>query len=117
MIHHVFSIFDRAAGAYLPPFFLPAVGMATRTFKDCINSEDHQFGRNPHDYTLFLLGNFDDQKGTFDMRETKESLGNGLEFVQVDRGDKADLFPDPAEDSKTVGSPDAHTPRKYPEKE
>lgn len=48
-----FSVYDIKAAAYLPPFFLPTVGMATRTFSDCANSHDHQFGRNPADYILF----------------------------------------------------------------
>lgn len=79
MIHKMFSIFDSAAEAYLPPFALPTEGMAVRTFTDCVNSEKHQFGVNPGDYTLFELGTFDDGKGVFDALPACLKVCNGLE--------------------------------------
>lgn len=97
MIQHIFAVYDEAAGAYLAPFFLPAVGMATRSFADCVNDPEHGFGRNPKDYTLFLLGNFDDAKASFELREAKQSLGNGLEFLKR-QDSHPDLFPDPAKE-------------------
>lgn len=59
----MFSVYDIKAEAYLPPFFLPTVGMAVRTFADCARSKDHQFGKNPEDYILYELGTFDDSSG------------------------------------------------------
>ena len=56
MKHNIFSVYDEKAQAFLPPFFLPEVGMATRIFGDCVNSDEHQFGKHPTDYTLFHLG-------------------------------------------------------------
>lgn len=76
----IFSIFDVKAEAYLPPFFLPTVGMATRAFKDCVNQQGHQFCENPGDYTLFELGEFDDVKGEIQTRAAHKSLGNGLTY-------------------------------------
>lgn len=76
----IFSIFDLKATAYLPPFFLPTTGMATRAFKDCCNQDGHQFAANPGDYTLFELGEFDDVKGTIETRAAHKSLGNGLQY-------------------------------------
>lgn len=58
-----FSVYDTKAEAYLPPFFLPTVGMALRAFKDCATSKDHQFGKNPDDYVLYEIGHFDDHTG------------------------------------------------------
>lgn len=80
MIHHIFSVYDEKAQAFLPPFFLPQTAMAVRVFTDCINSDDHQFSKHPADYTLFLLGNWDDAEGAIHLREGKKSLGNGVEF-------------------------------------
>lgn len=79
MKHIVFSIYDCKAGAYLPPFSLPAEGMAKRTFTDCINDPTHAFGKHPHDYTLFRLGTFCDASGK--LEGYKESMGNGVEFL------------------------------------
>lgn len=63
MVHKMFTIFDQKAKAWLPPFFLPQEGVAIRTFADCVNSPDHNFGRHPEDYSLFCIGSFDDAAG------------------------------------------------------
>jgi len=84
MIHKLFSIHDAKANAYLPPFILPRVEMAERVFGDAINSEDHQFGKHPDDYTLFELGSFDDHTAMYIIHTAKISRGNGLEYVRTD---------------------------------
>lgn len=58
-----FSVYDIKAEAYLPPFFVPTLGMALRAFKDCAVSDSHQFGKNPEDYVLYEIGHFDDHTG------------------------------------------------------
>lgn len=63
MHQNVYAVYDQAAKAYLAPFFLNNDEMAIRIFRDCANSNDHQFGRFPSDYTLFHLGTFDDTTG------------------------------------------------------
>ena len=81
MIHKIFAIHDTQARAYLPPFFLHQTEMAIRTFRDCINSDDHQFGRNPGDYTLFEIGNYDDELGQITNHKEPIMLGNGLKYT------------------------------------
>jgi len=78
MLHHVFSVYDEKAEAYLPVFQLPTSPMATRIFGECVNSREHQFGKHPGDYTLFVVGTFDDETG--EITTTKKTLGNGLDF-------------------------------------
>lgn len=85
MMYDVFSVHDEKAAAFLPPFILPNEAMAKRVFADCINSDTHQFGANPADYTLFRLGQFDDNSAEFLLERTKHSLGNGVEFRALDR--------------------------------
>ena len=79
MKQKIFAIYDGKANAYLTPFFLHQEGMAIRVFSDCINSDTHQFGKHPQDYTLFSLGSWDDDKAKF-LTTNPKSLGNGLEF-------------------------------------
>ena len=81
MIHKIFSIHDNAAKAYLLPFFLPTLGLATRTFSDCINDDTHAFGRNPKDYTLFEIGTWNDATAEVDYLTPYENHGNGVEFL------------------------------------
>jgi len=81
MILKMFTIHDSAAQAFLPPFFYPQDDQARRTFSQCVNDTTHQFGRHPHDYTLFCVGEFDDQTATIH-HDTPVAIGNGVEFVQ-----------------------------------
>lgn len=85
MIFDIFSVYDEKLEAFLPPFVLVNERMAKRVFADCVNSESHAFGKNPHDYTLFRLGQFDDSDGQLLVERTKHSLGNGVEFRSLDR--------------------------------
>lgn len=82
MKHKIFTIFDVKAGAYLPPFFMHAEGMAIRAFTDCIRAPDHQFNKHPQDYTLFHIGEFSDQDALV-VHYPPVSLGNGIEFVDL----------------------------------
>lgn len=93
MIYHVFSIYDEKAEAFLPPFILPKEAQALRVFSDCVNSNDHQFGANPADYTLFRLGTFDDATAQFLLERTKQPLGNGVEFRKPDHPISPELEP------------------------
>jgi len=77
----IFAIYDTKAAAHLPPFFLPTRGLAIRAFTDCVNDSTHQFSKHPEDYTLFLVGNFDDVSGEIDMPNVRENLGHGSQFV------------------------------------
>lgn len=92
MIHHIFTIFDQKAEAFLPPFFLPKKAMATRVFANCINDETHQFNKHPDDYTLFCIGTFDDNEASISPT-IPQSLGNGVIFIKPDLADNdPDLF-------------------------
>ncbi|AJK28272.1 putative nonstructural protein [Eel River basin pequenovirus] len=54
------TVFDQKADAYLPPFFLPNEQMAQRAFMDSVGDTNHAFCAHPEDYTLHLVGRFDD---------------------------------------------------------
>ncbi len=81
MKHKIFSIFDSKAQAYLPPFCLAEKAMAVRIFGDCVNSDDHQFGKHPGDYTLFELGSFDDSVCVVSCAPSAVKVVNGLEVL------------------------------------
>ena len=65
MILKTFSVYDSAAGAYLQPFFAPTVSVAMRSFSDAVNDPNHQFNKHAADYSLYLLGDFDDSDASF----------------------------------------------------
>lgn len=62
----IFAVYDVKVGAYMQPFFSPSVGSALRSLTDAVNDQKHEFSRHAEDYTLFILGNWDDASGLFD---------------------------------------------------
>lgn len=77
----VFAVFDSAVGAYMQPFFMQSKGQAIRAWQDTINDEKTQFHAHPSDFTLFELGEYDDQDGAFTNLPAKLSLGTALELL------------------------------------
>ncbi len=101
MKHKMFVIYDSKANAFMQPWFLTQEGMAQRAFSDCVNDSDHNFGRHPEDYTLFNIGDFDDQNAKI-QSTTPITMGNGIQYLKAELADEQhDLF-DPIAD---IGSP------------
>lgn len=80
-----FSVYDDKAKAYLPPFFLPEVAQAIRTFGDCATDEKHEFGKHPEDYTLFQVGEFDTNSGVMTVEPSLVYVVSGLEVRALAR--------------------------------
>lgn len=72
---HVFSVYDKAVGAFLTPFFSRSKGEALRSFTEACNDEKMQFSKNALDYTLCYLGIYDDVAGLFTTNEPERMLG------------------------------------------
>lgn len=58
----LFTIFDSKAEAFLPPFTTANANLAKRICSDCLNDPNHPFAKNPGDYTLYGLGDWDEHK-------------------------------------------------------
>ena len=81
MIHKMFTVYDSKAEAYLQPFFSSTTGLAIRSFTEAVNQNDHQFSKYPEDYTLFEIGSYNDEDGSFDILDAKKSIGLAVDFV------------------------------------
>ena len=94
-----FSVYDSKAESYINPFFLPMQAMAVREFQNCVNDPQHQFGRNPADYTLFRIGTWSSESGSFTETDTL-AIGNGVEFLH---NANVEQFPDgPVRDETSI---------------
>ncbi len=103
MILQIFTIHDKKAEAYLPPFYLPQTNMALRTFGDCINDDKHTFSLHPQDYTLMSIGSFDDTTAIA-ITIPPESLGNGLQFILNEPDpDQMELIPGAEKPTNSAG--------------
>ena len=81
---NVYTIFDTATGAYMRPFYMQSDGQATRAFKDLAVAADHEIGKHPEDYSLWRIGQFNDNKGVL-VPEDKECLATALELVAIEQ--------------------------------
>lgn len=81
MISKIYSVFDAAANAYMNPFFVQSTGVALRSFSESANDPQSPISRYARDFTLFELGEFDDEHASFTMLKTPKSLGTALEYV------------------------------------
>lgn len=61
----VYSVYDKAAGAYLNPFCVHTDGLAIRYFEELVNDPEHVFGRHPDQFTLFFIGVYDQDTAMF----------------------------------------------------
>lgn len=77
----VCSVYDNAVGAFLQPFFQRSRAEALRSFKAAANSPEHNFHQYAGDYSLFILGEFDEDTGRFVQYEAHDNLGTALEHI------------------------------------
>jgi len=78
-----FSVHDSKVEAFIKPFFDVTTGSAIRAFSDAVNEEGSQFHRHAADYTLFHVGEFDQEMGRLLPMEPK-SLGNAVTYLHGD---------------------------------
>lgn len=78
----VYAVYDSKAQAFMAPFQTHTRGMAIRMWTDTVNDEKTQFHKHPGDFTLFELGEYDDENGKFENKSTPESCGLAVEFIQ-----------------------------------
>lgn len=72
----IVAVRDRAAEAYMRPFFVGTANMAIRSFMDEVNREhaENQLFAHPDDFDLYELGVFDDNSGSITCHETPKLL-------------------------------------------
>ncbi|QCQ84994.1 nonstructural protein [Blackfly microvirus SF02] len=67
MIWKIFAVRDEAVEAYTTPIAVRSTGEAIRAFQDTVNKPETPFNNHPADYSLWFLGNWDDNSGAYDM--------------------------------------------------
>lgn len=76
----MYTVHDAKASYYSPPFFARTNMEAIRTFTQAVNDPQHEIGRNHADFTLFEVGEFDEQSGQITVLKAPAPLGNGVDF-------------------------------------
>lgn len=80
MLSKIYTVFDSKAQAYLQPFYSPNDAVALRNFQTAATDENHHFNKHAADYTLFLIGEYDDTSASITMLPSAKNLGCALTF-------------------------------------
>lgn len=80
---NVVSVRDSAMAAFGRPLFVPAIGVAIRSFVDEVNRKapDNQMSMHPEDFELFHIADFEEESGVFVAVEVR-SLMRGKDAVK-----------------------------------
>ncbi len=76
----LYAVFDQCAGIYEKPIFSTADDVVKREFQDIATSEDHAFAKHPEHYSLWRLGNFNNENGQL-IDEDNECLWTAIEAI------------------------------------
>lgn len=76
-----FSIRDSKAELWIQPFFSPTIATACRQFGEVCNEPNENFHKHSDDYTLFHIGTFDQDEGTFTPLSSNTNLGLATSFL------------------------------------
>lgn len=85
MILRIYTVYDSKVEAYMSPFYCRTDGEAIRAIVAQVRNPEHSFSKFPEDYTLFFMGEFDDQKGRLDPATAPKALGTLLEWSHRDQ--------------------------------
>jgi len=79
MIMKIYSIFDEKAKAYAQPFYMAHDGQAVRGFGDLVADTSTNISKHAVDFTLWKLGEFDDNTGIFCCKKP-EYIAKAVDF-------------------------------------
>jgi len=80
MILNVYAIYDIKSKFYSRPYYCINDGVAVRSFSQLANDPASELCRHPTDFTLFRLGTYNDELGSFHNEEPPENLGLAASF-------------------------------------
>lgn len=82
---NAYSIYDRKALQYHPPFFTSTDGQAARSLSDLVQDNNTTIGRHPGDYVLYCIGTYDDAKGLMAPLSPVRHVVDAVAFVPVQK--------------------------------
>lgn len=88
-IFKIIAVKDELTQTYMQPVFIESVEEGIRLFTYQINNIA-LWKDNPNDYTLFLLGTFDQESGLFTSEVVK--IANGKSVLRKGEQNEDDLF-------------------------
>lgn len=75
------AVRDSAVDAFMRPFFVPTTNFAIRSFQDACKQEA-AFKEHPEDFTLYELGDFDEETGKCSNLDSPRQLIRGVDIKE-----------------------------------
>jgi len=83
MKYSLFSIKDKALDTYSAPYMQATADAGIRMFRDLVyfGDENNRYKRSPEDYTLYIVGEFDDETAELANLEKPILLTSATEMI------------------------------------
>lgn len=79
MIKKVIAVYDKKTALYDAPFSVRHIGEAIREWETITKDPKTKFGKNPEDFDLFQISEYDDTTGQFQNTIPPLHLGSGIQ--------------------------------------
>lgn len=77
-----FSVFDEKVHVFNTPFFCQTMGQAARSFSDIVNDAQSTINRHPEDYSLYLVGCFEDVSAVLEPLTPPSLVGRAGDYFK-----------------------------------
>jgi len=74
----VITVFDKKTGLFDRPFVCRHVGEAIREWDMLRKNQETKFGKNPEDFDLYHIGDYDDVTGAITTLQPHNHLATGV---------------------------------------
>lgn len=81
MIHLSFTVLDKVAQVYGAPFHSKSKALALRDFAHACRDNQSALYRSPEDFSLWLIGSYDDETGIITPLSKPEHVGDAVQFI------------------------------------
>lgn len=84
MIYKLFAVKDKALDVFSAPFTQATVDAGLRMWRDIVmyGEENNRYQRSPQDYSLYLLGEFDEASGKTENLDNPLRVAGALEVIE-----------------------------------
>lgn len=82
-IYKVWAVRDDKAKAFSPPQLAKTLGTAERDFRGILGNKDTLPAKNPEDFSMFELGEYDEDKGLMIPLDTPRHIAKAIDLISV----------------------------------
>jgi len=81
MITKIYAVFDQKALMYTNPMIYQNEAVAIREFAGIANDPESRIGKNPEDYSLCEIGEYNDVSGILMPIDSPKTVGKAVQYI------------------------------------